>query len=128
MMQVEVFGAALISRLRPSTFRGAAGLLADDRFLPLGRRAEDKDTRLVGIEHDGRVAWVVFDEPGERVEVRDRTDEQRVLVDRRLEWNGFEETGPAAREDREGLTCGVVFLPEVLLNPRGVLVETLALG
>jgi hypothetical protein len=126
VMQMKVVGAALITRLRPSAHRGAAGLFADDRLFALGFAAKDKNPRLIGVEHHGRIARVVLYDPGQRIEVRDRADEQRVLRNRRVERNDFEELGPAGRKYRDGLAGRVLHL-EMLLDALDVFVETLAL-
>ena len=115
VMQVEIVGATLIARLRPSALRSAAGLFADDGLFALGCRAEDKNARLVGVEHHGRVSRVVLNQPGERIQMGDRADEQRVFVDGRLKRDGFEQVGAAGREDRQSLAVPGVIL-EVLLN------------
>ena len=78
VMHVEVVGAALIARLRPATLRGAAGLFADDLFFTFGAGAEDEDARLVGVEHHGGIARIVFDQLGQRIQMRHRADEQPV--------------------------------------------------
>jgi hypothetical protein len=70
VMRVEVVSATLVTRLRPSALRGASGLFADDLFLALGCGAEDEDAGLVGLEHHGRVSRVVFNEPGQRIQMR----------------------------------------------------------
>ena len=45
--QMEVVGAALITRLRPSALRGAAGLFADDLLFALGVRRQKTRMRAL---------------------------------------------------------------------------------
>ena len=98
VMKMNVLDMALIACLGPPAHRGPPCLHTLDVFALLYRsQTEREDPRVVRIEHHRCIARILIHQAHERIDVRDCTDEEPVVLDRRIELNGLEEVASACR-------------------------------
>src|SRR5688500_13159180 len=126
---MHVIGTTLITRLRPATPRVSPRLRVDDLFGALGAaEPEDEDLRFVGVEDDRRESRMAINQPRQRVEMRNRADEQGVLTERRVDLYGLEQARARAGENRQAIAGAIDFIAEVDVDAFVVLLEALAFG
>jgi len=96
-MQVVVLGVALVAGLRPPTLLVVLGFDALNLRLTLDRvDCNDHDSRRMRIGEEDGVAWVLVDQPRERIQMRPIGYGQVVAGNRRGERDGFEQVGAGA--------------------------------